>query len=118
MCCEARHDPVAIAAFQRHAFAALLAGATPCVAEITEAASGDTLGVAHVVAWLEHHGQLERDGELLVGAHGLTRRITPHTLTIGAHPAHLVRLRRCRHPRGTRRHRPADNQLPRLPPAT
>lgn len=46
------------------------------------------LGAARAVAWLEDHGQLERDGELLVGAHGLTRRITPHTLTIPEHTLH------------------------------
>src|SRR5215203_2004093 len=49
-------------------------GGTPRVANIAEAASRETLGVAHAVAWLEEHGQLECDGELLVGAHGLTRR--------------------------------------------
>src|ERR687898_862362 len=77
-----------IAAFQRHAFAALLAGQTPLVADVAETASGDTFGVAHAVAWLEDHGQLERDGELLVGAHGLTHRTTPHTLTIGERTMH------------------------------
>lgn len=78
----------AVAAFQRHAFAALLAGATARVADIAEVASRETLGVAHAVAWLEDHGQLERDGELLVGAHGLTRRPTSHSLTIGGHTLH------------------------------
>jgi hypothetical protein len=78
----------AIAAVQRHAFAALLAGQTPRVADITETASRDALGAARAVAWLEHHGQLERDGELLVGAHGLTRRTTPHTLTIDEQTLH------------------------------
>jgi alkylmercury lyase len=72
----------AIVAFRRRAFAALLAGEAPRLADITEAASRDTHGVAHAVAWLEEHGQLERDGDLLVGAHGLTRRTTPHALTI------------------------------------
>jgi hypothetical protein len=72
----------AVAAFQRHASAALLAGGTPRVANIAEAASRETLGVAHAVAWLEEHGQLECDGELLAGAHGLTRRTTI------AHPHH------------------------------
>jgi hypothetical protein len=43
----------AIAAFKRHAFAALLAGETPRLAEVTEAASRDTLGVAQAVAWLD-----------------------------------------------------------------
>ncbi|MGH9252010.1 MAG: organomercurial lyase [Acidimicrobiales bacterium] len=78
----------AIAAFHRHAFTALLAGETPRVADIEEAASRDALGVAGAVTWLEDHGELERDGELLVGAHGLTRRITSHTLTIGEHTLH------------------------------
>jgi alkylmercury lyase len=73
----------AVAAFQRHAFAALLSGGTPRVADVADAVSRETLGVAHAVAWLEDHGQLERDGDLLVGAHGLTRRPTPHSLTIG-----------------------------------
>lgn len=75
----------AIAAFQRHAFTALLAGGAPRVADVAEIASRETLGVAHAIAWLEDHGQLERDGELLVGAHGLTRRPTSHSLTIGGH---------------------------------
>ena len=78
----------AIAAFQRHAVAALLAGETPRFADVAEAASRDTLGVAHAVAWLEDHGELQRDGELLVGAHGLTRRTTPHTLTVGERTLH------------------------------
>jgi alkylmercury lyase len=78
----------AIATFRRHAFAALLAGQRPRLADITEAVSRDTLGVAPAVAWLEDHGQLERDGEMLVGAHGLTRRTTPHTLTIGERTLH------------------------------
>jgi alkylmercury lyase len=78
----------AIAAFHRHAFTALLAGQTPRVADVAEAASRDALGVAGAVTWLEDHGELERDGELLVGAHGLTRRTTPHTLTIGEHTLH------------------------------
>ena len=51
----------AIAAFQRHAFAALLAGDTPRVADVAEAASRDTVGVAQAVTWLEEHGELERD---------------------------------------------------------
>jgi hypothetical protein len=78
----------AITVFHRHAFAALLAGETPRVADIAEAASRDALGVAGAVTWLEDHGQLERDGELLVGAHGLTRRMTSHALTIGVHTLH------------------------------
>ena len=50
----------AIVAFQRRAFAALLARETPRVADVAEAASRDTLGVAHAVTWLEDHGELER----------------------------------------------------------
>jgi alkylmercury lyase len=72
----------AAAAFRQRAFAALLAGRTPSVAQIAEAASRDAVAVARAVAWLESHGQLERDGERLVGAHGLTHRATPHALTI------------------------------------
>jgi hypothetical protein len=64
----------AVAAFQRHAFAALLNGEAPRIAEIDEAASRDTPGVAQAIAWLQDHGRLELDGDLLVGAHGLTRR--------------------------------------------
>ena len=75
----------AIVAFQRHAFAALLAGGAPRVADVAKAVSRETLSVAHAVAWLDDHGQLERDGDLLVGAHGLTRRTTSHSLTIGEH---------------------------------
>ncbi|MGH9231618.1 MAG: hypothetical protein ACRD07_23340, partial [Acidimicrobiales bacterium] len=86
--CPPADPQAAVAAFQRHAFAALLAGGAPRVADVAEAVSRETLGVAHAVAWLEDHGQLERDGDLLVGAHGLTRRPTPHSLTIGAHSLH------------------------------
>jgi Alkylmercury lyase len=78
----------AIAAVRRHAFAALLAGEGPRVADVAEAATHDTRGAARAVAWLEGHGELERDGELLIGAHGLTRRTTRHTLTIGEHALH------------------------------
>ncbi|MGQ0803043.1 MAG: organomercurial lyase [Actinomycetota bacterium] len=78
----------AVAAFRRQAFAALLIGARPRIADIVETASQDGLDVAPAVAWLEAHGQLERDGELLVGAHGLTRRATPHLLTIGGRTLH------------------------------
>jgi hypothetical protein len=78
----------AIAAVQRHAFAALLAGQTLRVADITETASRDAPGAARAAAWLEDHGQLERDSELLVGAQGLTRRTTPHTLTIDEQTLH------------------------------
>jgi hypothetical protein len=78
----------AVAAVQQHAFAALLAGDTPPVADIVEAAGNDTVGVAKAVAWLEDHGRLERDGNLVVGAHGLTRRPTLHTLSIGETSLH------------------------------
>ncbi|MGH9112328.1 MAG: organomercurial lyase [Acidimicrobiales bacterium] len=78
----------AIVAFRRHAFAALLAGEAPRLAAIAEAASRDALGVARALAWLDNHGQLERDGELLIGAHGLTHRPTPHTLAIGDRTLH------------------------------
>jgi hypothetical protein len=73
----------AAAAFQRHAFAALLAGDTPRVADIAAVVSRDAVGVAKAITWLETHGRVERDGDRLVGAHGLTRRPTPHALTIG-----------------------------------
>lgn len=78
----------AIIAFRRHAFTALLTGDTPRLADIAEAASRDALGIAHAIGWLENHGQLQRDGDLLVGAHGLTHRSTPHTLTIGDRALH------------------------------
>jgi alkylmercury lyase len=78
----------AIAAFHRQAFAALLAGKSPRVADLAEAASRDSLGVAAAVAWLDDHGQLERDGDLLVGAHGLTRRTNPHSLSIDGRALH------------------------------
>jgi Alkylmercury lyase len=78
----------AMAAFHRQAFAALLAGESPRVADLAEVASRDTLDVARAVVWLEDHGQLERDGDLLVGVHGLTHRTTPHTLTIDGRATH------------------------------
>lgn len=78
----------AIAAFRRHAFAALVAGGAPRVAEVAETASRDALDVAQAVTWLETHGQLERDGELLVGAHGLTRRRTPHSFSVEGRTLH------------------------------
>ena len=78
----------AITAFQRHAFAALLAGEAPRVADVAEAASRDTVGVAKAVSWLQAHGRLERHGDLLVGAHGLTRRPTTHALTLGEQRLH------------------------------
>jgi hypothetical protein len=73
----------AITAFRRYAFAALLAGEAPQVADVAEAGSREVAGVARAVSWLQAHGQLERDGDLLVGAHGLTRRPTAHELVIG-----------------------------------
>lgn len=78
----------AITAFRRHAFAALLAGEVPQVADVAEAASREAAGAARAVSWLQAHGQLERDGDLLVGAHGLTRRPTVHELVIGEKRLH------------------------------
>lgn len=78
----------AVTAFQRHAFAALLAGEAPSVAAVAEAASRDTAGVADAVSWLQAHGRLERDGAMLIGAHGLTRRPTAHALVIGEQHLH------------------------------
>lgn len=78
----------AVTAFQRHAFAALLAGEAPPIAHVAEAASRDTVGMAKAVSWLQAHGRLERDGDMLVGAHGLTRRSTAHALVIGERRLH------------------------------
>jgi alkylmercury lyase len=78
----------AVTAFQRHAFAALLAGETTRITDVAEAAGRDTVGVAKAIAWLQTHGRLERDGDVLVGAHGLTRRATAHALTIGERRLH------------------------------
>ena len=86
--CPATDFDRAVTAFHRHAFAALLAGEAPLVAELAEAASRDTAGVAEAVSWLEAHGRLERDGDVLVGVHGLTRRPTAHALVIGAQRLH------------------------------
>jgi Alkylmercury lyase len=87
-CCPPSDLDRAATAFQRHAFGALLPGEAPRVADVAEAASRDTVGVARAVSWLEAHGRLERDGDLLVGAHGLTRRATAHVLTIGEQRLH------------------------------
>jgi alkylmercury lyase len=78
----------AISAFERHAFRALLAGEAPSVAEVAEAAGRDAAGVTGAVACLEAQGRLDRDGEMLVGAHGLTRRPTAHALVIGDQRLH------------------------------
>jgi alkylmercury lyase len=79
----------AVAAFQRQAFAALLGGSEPpLISDIAETATREAIGVAEAIAWLEAHGRLERDGDLLIGAHGLTRRRTAHTLTIGEKTLH------------------------------
>lgn len=78
----------AVAAFRRHAFTALLTTDVPRLADVAEAASRDAVGVARAVAWLDARGALERDGDRLVGAHGLTTRVTPHTLTIGERTLH------------------------------
>ncbi len=77
-----------MAAFRRHAFWALLVGAAARVADIAETASRDTVGVAKAAAWLEATGALERDGDRIVGAHGLTRSPTRHTLGIGGRTLH------------------------------
>lgn len=82
---QVRH---AIEVFRRHAFAALLAGDTPSLAAVAEIASRDTVGVAQAIAWLDGRGALERDGDHLLGAHGLTHRPTPHMLTIGDRTLH------------------------------
>ena len=86
--CPASDLDRAVAAFHRNAFAALLAGEAPSVADVAEAASRDTAGVRDAVAWLHAHGRLERDGDMLVGAHGLTRRPTAHALVIGGQRLH------------------------------
>lgn len=78
----------AIAVFRRHAFAALLDGDTPSLADLAETASRDAVGVAQAITWLEARGALERNGDHLVGAHGLTRRRTAHELTIGDRTIH------------------------------
>jgi alkylmercury lyase len=83
------HLERAVTALRRHAFAALLAGpGSPRIADVAEAASRDTTGVAQAMAWLEGSGALERDGDHLVGAHGLTTRNTPHTMAIGDRALH------------------------------
>lgn len=86
--CPASDLDRAVTAFHRHAFAALLAGEAPSVAEVVEAASRDAAGVADAVSWLQAHGRLERDGDMLVGAHGLTRRPTAHSVVIGEQRLH------------------------------
>lgn len=79
----------AVAAFHRQAYAALLdSSGPPLLSAIAETASREATGVAEAIAWLEAHGRLEREGELLIGAHGVTRRRTAHTLTIGDHTLH------------------------------
>jgi alkylmercury lyase len=87
-CCPASDFDRAITAFHRHAFAALLAGEAPLVAELAEAASRGTAGVTDAGSWLQAHGRLERDGDILVGVHGLTRRPTAHSLVIGDQRLH------------------------------
>lgn len=88
-CCPPPQLGPAVAAFQRHAFAALLdRPRPPRLADVAERAGRDTDGISEAIAWLEAHGQLERDGDHLVGAHGLTHRTTAHTLTIGARSLH------------------------------
>jgi Alkylmercury lyase len=87
-CCPPDELDRAVAAFQRHAFAALLGGEAPRIADVAQAASRDAPGVALAIGWLQEHGRLELDGDLLVGAHGLTRRPTAHSLTIGEQRLH------------------------------
>jgi hypothetical protein len=87
-CCPPGEHDRAIAAFQRHAFAALLGGEAPRIADVAEAANRDAPGVSQAIAWLQEHGRLELDGDLLVGAHGLTHRPTAHSLTIGEQRLH------------------------------
>lgn len=78
----------AMAAFRRHAVTALLAGDTPSLADLAERTSRTSLSVAKAITWLEGHGALERDGDRLIGVHGLTHRPTPHTVTIGGRTVH------------------------------
>jgi alkylmercury lyase len=88
-CCPPPQLGPAFAAVQRHAFAALLDQAhPPRLADVAEVAGRDATGIAQAIAWLEAHGQLQRDGDHLVGAHGLTHRTTAHTLTIGDRTLH------------------------------
>lgn len=78
----------AVTAVRRRAFTALLNGEQPRLADLAEAASRDTISAAQAIAWLETAGALERDGDRLAGAHGLTMRDTPHTLTINGRTLH------------------------------
>jgi alkylmercury lyase len=78
----------ALVSFQRHAFATLLTGDAPRVTDVAETASREAVDVLQAIAWLEAHGLLERDGDVLVGAHGLTHHATPHALTIGGRTLH------------------------------
>lgn len=88
-CCPPPQLGPAVAAFQRHAFAALLdQNGPPRLADVADAAGREATGIAQAIAWLEAHGQLERDGGHLVGAHGLTHRTTAHTLSIGDRSIH------------------------------
>lgn len=78
----------AVATLHRRAVSALLTSDAPSVAAVAEIASHDTTGVAQAVAWLTSQGALERDGDRLVGAHGLTHRTTPHALAISNRALH------------------------------
>ena len=78
----------AIDVFRRHAFAAILTGEAPSLADLAEAASREAVGVAQAIAWLEARGALQRDGDHLIGAHGLTCRPTPHAVTLAARTVH------------------------------
>ena len=88
-CCPPSQLAGVVAAVERHAFAALLNQPTPPrLADVAEAAGHDATGIAEAVAWLNRHGQLERDGDHVIGAHGLTHRTTAHTLTLGDRSIH------------------------------
>jgi alkylmercury lyase len=83
------HLDQAVGALQRHALAALLNNAgQPRLSEVAETASRDATGIAQAIAWLDSHGRLERDGDHLVGAHGLTTRPTQHALVLGERRLH------------------------------
>jgi len=89
LCSPPERLDLAVGAVQAHGFTALLSNPrTVRITDIAAAASHEANHVAEAVAWLEDHGGLERDGDQLVGVHGLTRRTTSHTLTIGERTLH------------------------------
>jgi hypothetical protein len=57
-CCPPGELERAVAAFQRLAFAAVLGGEAPRIADVVEAASRDTTAVASAIACLQEHGRL------------------------------------------------------------